>query len=91
MTEEEIIVEAVTAYVARAHAGDWQKAFDAADKDADGRVNAPEIAAVLQLAGVGYTFTRGTISRRVVRKVDENKDGFVTFAEFLKAFTGAQP
>jgi Ca2+-binding EF-hand superfamily protein len=90
MTEEQLIIEAVTDYVARVHGGDWQKAFAAADKDGDGRVNAPEIAGVLQLAGVGYSFTRGTISRRVVRRVDGNQDGFVTFSEFLQAFTEAK-
>lgn len=91
MTDRDNVIHAVTAYVERVHAGSWEAAFAATDTDGDGRVDAENIKELLKRAGIGYSFTRGTIARAIVREVDMNGDGFVTEAELLQAFQGPNP
>ncbi len=89
MTEREIVIAAVAALVERAYGGSWEKAFDAHDGDSDGRIDTTELVNVLKAAGIGYTFTRRAIARKIMAEVDGNGDGFVSRAEFDAVFKGS--
>ncbi len=80
------LIAKVTEYVDTVHSGDWESAFDAADRDNDGRINTSEVNDVLRHSGVGNFLTRSTWSRKVMEEVDSDCDGYISFDEFQAVF-----
>ena len=72
--------------VKRAFGGDYKKAFDAYDRDNDGKMTKDEIKELLSDAGVGNGLTRGAWADGILKKLDMNHDSGVQWAEFESVF-----
>jgi Ca2+-binding EF-hand superfamily protein len=63
--------------------GDYHKAFDHYDGEVkDGKISGPELAKLLEDAGVGNWLTRGAWASGIIAELDTDKDGRISEAEF---------
>jgi hypothetical protein len=72
----------VSALVERRFAGDYKRAFEHYDADADGGLNKDEIKALLSDAGIGNGLTRGAWVSGILKKLDSNGDAKIEWSEF---------
>jgi hypothetical protein len=64
---------------------DYKKGFDFYDKNKDGTINSDELSTLLADADVGNSLTRWKWVDGVMKTMDANKDGKITWTEFDKA------
>ena len=87
--EQEELVQKVQALMAKKFGASspeaMRKLFDAYDRDADGKIDAHELEALLVDAGVGNAFTRGAWVKGIISAMDQNSDKRVDWDEFSKA------
>lgn len=74
--------EKVRTLVEQQFDGDYQAAFDHF-AGADQRLSRSEVVTLLKRAGIGSMLTRGAWADGVMERFDANKDGGVTWAEFV--------
>ena len=86
MVTREEVIRKVTLLVKSKYGGDWQKAFKAEDKDNDNRISYDELEAILKEANVGFQMTRWAIAQAIVKELDADGDGFVSWEEFNAVF-----
>jgi len=81
---EKELVRKVQALVSKRFAGDYKTAFD--NYAAGGLMGEDGLEQLLKDANVGNFATRGTWVRAIMEKIDEDRDGVVSFSElqFLK-------
>lgn len=82
-TREEVISD-MRDFVSREYGGDWKRAFEAEDKNNDGRVSRDELIDILAKAGIGVRLTRRTIAAEVIKAMDADADGLIAWDEFKK-------
>jgi Ca2+-binding EF-hand superfamily protein len=81
-----LILAKVGGLVERRFGGDYRAAFGHYDGNGDGAISNEEMTALLSDAGVGNWFTRWTWVNGVMSRVDANKDGHISWAEFRAQF-----
>ena len=64
--------------------------FDSFDKDRDAKIDSGELSDLLKAADVGNAFTRGAWVRGIMKSMDSNTDGRVSWDEYLSAIRAAQ-
>jgi Ca2+-binding EF-hand superfamily protein len=62
--------------------GDYRRVFRHYDRNQDGKINKPELVALLKDAGVGNLLTRGAWADGIIGELDSDGDGTVSEAEF---------
>ncbi len=67
-----------------------KRLFDSYDKDRNGRINSDELYELLKDAGIGNGITRGAWVRGVISKMDQDRDGMISWAEYTKIIEEAQ-
>lgn len=72
----------------RKFGGDYQKAFNHYDGNHDGAIDADELSALLDDAGVGSFITRGAWVKGILDKLDRNADRKISWGEFQSVFGG---
>ena len=82
MENRESVVRKVTVYVASHFGGDWKKAFDA--YAVGGKISENAIVDLFAAAGVGYAIGRPFIADEVMKLMDADGDGFLSWEEFDK-------
>jgi Ca2+-binding EF-hand superfamily protein len=80
--------EKVTALVKSRFAGDYQAAFTHYDADQSGTIDADELKTLLHDAGIGNALTRGAWVRGIIKELDADGDGGISWAEFDAVFQG---
>lgn len=82
------LIEKVTRLVSSRYGGTgveaWRSAFDAFDHDGDGRIDADELGALLEQAGIGNAFTRGAWTSGVMTEINTSGTGKISFAELMR-------
>jgi hypothetical protein len=78
------VIAKVAAYAATRHGGDYARLYREIAGD-DGLVGPTELSDLLRAAGVGSALTRGAWVRGVLAALDENRDGRISWQEFLSA------
>lgn len=73
------LVAKVQGLVAGGFEGNYKTAFD--HYGDSGRMNEDGLERLLKDAGVGNFATRGTWTAAIMEKLDEDRDGFISFAE----------
>lgn len=86
LTDRDKLILAVSQMVKAVHGGDWKAAFKVYDKDRDGLISADELNDVLLHSGVGNFLTRGAFVRGVMREVDSDENGLISFSELMAVF-----
>lgn len=64
-----------------------QRLFESYDKDLDGKINDVELTALLTDADVGNIFTRGAWVRGIMRHMDCDGDGLISWEEYRQAIS----
>lgn len=82
------LIEKVTRLVSSRYGGTgadaWRRAFDSFDTDEDGRIDADELGALLEQAGIGNAFTRGAWTSGVMTEINTSGTGKISFAELMR-------
>jgi hypothetical protein len=79
--EEQELRDKVTRLVEGRHGGDWRRAFDSYTKGGSG-VNRDQLMSLLDDAGIGNWATRGAWATGILKKMDTNVDGNISWTEF---------
>jgi Ca2+-binding EF-hand superfamily protein len=66
-----------------------QRLFQSHDKDSDGKIDSDELCALLKEADVGNRITRGAWVRGVMRHMDTDGDGKISWEEYRHAIDNA--
>jgi Ca2+-binding EF-hand superfamily protein len=82
------LIDAVTALVDARYGGNWQIAWINYDDDADEKISARELSRLLKDAGIGSDWTRGMWGREIMRVMDRDQNGKLSYDEFRKAIEG---
>lgn len=69
--------------------GAQQRLFESHDKNTDGKVDADELSALLKEAEVGSGITRGIWVRGVMRQMDTDGDGMISWDEYRHAVSSS--
>lgn len=84
MTQKEV-VDKITAWVQKVHAGDFKAAFNAEDTDHDGKLDSDEIMIILAKAGIGvFRPGRWLVCQAIITAMDSDNDHKISFDEFDK-------
>jgi Ca2+-binding EF-hand superfamily protein len=62
-----------------------RKCFELFDQDGNGKLDAEELQAILTRQGGGQSLSLAD-AQEIIADFDENKDGFLQFDEFVKAW-----
>jgi len=73
------LVAKVQGLVARRFDGNYRAAFD--HYGDGGQMNEDGLERLLKDAGIGNFATRGTWTAAIMERLDEDRDGFISFAE----------
>ena len=84
MSRDEIIA-AIKAYCVKAFSGDYRAGFDHYADPQTGNVGLNEVEELLKDADVGGMFTRRPIAELIIRELDTEGDGAVSWGEFSAA------
>ena len=76
------LVEKVAALVATRFGGDYRAAFGHYDADGNGVISKDELSALLSDAGIGSGLTRWAWAKGVIKELDADGDGNISWAEF---------
>jgi Ca2+-binding EF-hand superfamily protein len=80
--------EKVTSLVKTRFGGDYRAAFAHYDTDHSGMIDANELKTLLYDAEIGNGLTRWAWVREIIKELDTDKDGGITWAEFEAVFEG---
>ncbi len=89
-TEEELVTKVKKLMNERfggTDADSRKKLFAAYDHDGDGQVDRNELKKLLADAGVGNGLTRGVWVSGVIKKLDDDENGTISYAELEAIFT----
>lgn len=97
--DQQTLIRKMTAYVSKHYKGTgleaWQRAFNAADRDHDGRIDEGELERMLSDAGVGNFMTVGAWAEEVLKSLDTDGSDGLTFPELARVLVsqarGAPP
>ena len=76
----------VAALIATRFAGDYRATFGHYDTDRDGAIGTDELKALLADAGVGSRLTRWLWVAGIMKELDADTDGLITWPEFAAGF-----
>jgi len=76
----------VAALVAARFAGDYRATFGHYDTDRDGAISTDELKALLADAGVGSRLTRWLRAAGIMKELDADTDGLISWPEFAAGF-----
>ncbi len=76
------LVRKISKHVNERFGGSYRRAFDHYAGPGDNTVDSDELGKLLKAAGVGSALTRGMWVDGVMKEVDSNKDGRITWDEF---------
>ena len=85
------IDDKVTALVRGRFAGDYKAAFAHYDADSNGVIDKDELKVLLADAGIGSGLTRWAWASGIMKEVDRDSDGGISWAEFEAVFEGNKP
>ena len=87
-TNEQELVRKVKWLVRSRFMGDDKRAFDhyARKRGFMSQIDRDEIVRLLQDADVGNAFTRGAWASGVMKRLDTNRDSFISYVEFQTLF-----
>jgi len=68
--------------------GNLKAAFDSVDTDGSGRIDSSELQEAMKKAGRSMSIEE---CKRMIKKVDQDNDGELSFEEFRLIFTGKTP
>lgn len=88
MSREEELAKALGDLVATRFGGARDVCFRFYDRDGDGAINAEELRTLLYDAGIGSPLTRQMWVSGILAKVDADRDGRITWAEFQTVTRG---
>lgn len=63
----------------------WELVWVRFDSDADEKISLHELSSLLKAAGVGNSWTRGIWGREIMSVMDADRDGKLSWFEFMKA------
>ena len=79
--EEQELRDTVTRFVESRHHGDWRRAFDSYSQGGSG-VNRDQLKSLLEDSGIGNGLTRSAWATGILKKIDTNFDGNISWPEF---------
>jgi hypothetical protein len=71
--------------------GDYRAAFGHYDANQDGAISKAELKALLGDAGVGSIWTRWAWVAGIIKELDGDGDGLITWPEFMAGFEVGKP
>lgn len=84
--DKQELVTKVTKLVNTKFEGDFHRAFlwydKSIDQRPDGKLNKDELKRLLEDADVGNGFTRGVWAKEIIKAMDTDKDGAISWEEF---------
>lgn len=83
------LIDAVLTLRDARYSGSWQVMW-INYCDENNKVGAPGLSLLLKDAGIGSEWTRGMWGREVLKVMDADQDGKLTYDEFKKAIEGGQ-
>lgn len=81
MTTKEEVIGAIKAHINKDFGGNYQNAFDKYTKGSN-VVNKNGIMDLLYYSNVGYALTRGMIADEILKQIDKDGDGAISWMEF---------
>jgi Ca2+-binding EF-hand superfamily protein len=82
-SNEQELIRKVRQLVFRRFQGDYKRAFDhyARKRERSGSIDTDELNELLKDADIGNGLTRGAWVSGIIKKLDKNGDGFISFSE----------
>lgn len=89
MSAQEELVSKINALLIKKYGnsseGSQQRLFNEHDKDSDGLIDSKELSALLIEAKIGNSITRGSWVRGIIRHMDTDQDGQISWPEYRHA------